>query len=96
MQSAILHDHFFEMKQGKNQIIILYGYEELMLKINFKRRTYGLKCLGKILAYLMSFFLHICDQSVPYFASLEAWIWVVTGQHLDASHLRPNQNDTIY
>ena len=29
---------------------------------------YGLKCLGKIMAYLMSFFLHLCDCSVPYCA----------------------------
>ena len=62
--------------------------------------TYGLKCLGKIMAYLMSFFLNLCDWSVPYCASLEAWNWVVARQHLDASHPRssvwPNQNVTIF
>ena len=61
---------------------------------------YGLKCLGKIMAYLMSFFLHLFDWSVPYCASLEAWYWIVAGQHLNASHPRssvwPNPNITIF
>ena len=36
----------------------------------------------------MSYFLHLCDWSVPYCASLEAWNWIVPGQHLNASHPR--------
>ena len=36
----------------------------------------------------MSDFLHLCDCSVPYCASLEAWNWVGAGQHLDAIHPR--------
>ena len=62
--------------------------------------SYGSKCLGKIMAYLMSFFLHLCDWSVPYCASLEAWYCIVAGQHLNASHPRssvwPNPNITIF
>ena len=61
---------------------------------------YGSKCLGKIMAYLMSFDLYLCDWSVPYCASLEAWYWVVAGQHLNASHPRssvwPNPNITWF
>ena len=48
----------------------------------------------------MSYFLHLCDCSVPYCASLEAWNWVVAGQHLNASHPResvwPNLNVSIF
>ena len=51
---------------------------------------FGLKCLGKIMVYLMSFLLHLCDWSVSYCASLEAWNWVLAGQHLNASHPRPS------
>ena len=32
----------------------------------------------------MSFILQICDLSVPYCASLEAWNWVVAGQQRDS------------
>ena len=34
----------------------------------------------------MSYFLNLCDCSVPYCASLEAWNWVVAGHHINASH----------
>ena len=34
----------------------------------------------------MSYFLHLCDCSVPYCAYLGAWKWVGAGQHLHASH----------
>ena len=48
----------------------------------------------------MSYFLHICDCSLPYCATLEAWNWFVAGQHLNASHpsspVWPNQNVTLY
>ena len=47
---------------------------------------YGTKCVGRIVTKSMSYFLHLCDCSVPYCASLEAWNWFVAGQHLDASH----------
>ena len=46
--------------------------------------SYGSKSLGKIMAYLMTFFLNLCDWSVTYCASLEAWYWIVAGQHLNA------------
>ena len=36
----------------------------------------------------MPYFLYICDCSVPYCAFLEAWNWVIAGQHLNASHPR--------
>ena len=35
-----------------------------------------------------SYFLNLCDCSVPYWASLEACNWVVAGQHINASHPR--------
>ena len=41
--------------------------------------SYGLKCLGKIMAYWISFFLSLCDWSVPYCASLDTWNWIVAG-----------------
>ena len=48
----------------------------------------------------MSYFLNLCDCSVPYCASLEAWNWVVAGQHINASHPRssiwPNPNISIF
>ena len=34
----------------------------------------------------MSYFLNLCDCSVPYCAFLEDWNWVVAGQHINASH----------
>ena len=34
----------------------------------------------------MSYFLNLCDCSVPYCASLDAWNWVVAGQHINARH----------
>ena len=34
------------------------------------------------MAYSMSFFLSLCDCSVPYWASHEAWNWIVAGQNL--------------
>ena len=47
----------------------------------------------------MSYFLHLFDCSVPYSACLEAWNWVVAGQHLNASHpmssFWPNQNISL-
>ena len=48
----------------------------------------------------MSYFLHLCDCSLLYCASLEAWNWVVAGQHLNVSYPRssiwPNQNVSIF
>ena len=48
----------------------------------------------------MSYFLHLCDCSVSYCASLEAWNWFVTGQHVNASHpslsVWPNPNVTFF
>ena len=45
-------------------------------------------------------FFHLCDCSVLYCASLEAWNWFVAQQHLNASHLRSsvwlNQNVTYF
>ena len=47
----------------------------------------------------MSYFLHFCDCSVSYCASLEVWNWVVARQHLNVSHPRssiwPNPNLSI-
>ena len=61
--------------------------------------TYGSQCVGRIVTQSMSYFLYLCDCSVPYCASLEAWNWVVAAQHLNASHPRstvwPNPNVTI-
>ena len=36
----------------------------------------------------MSYFLHLCDSSLPYCATLEVWNWFVAGQHLNASQPR--------
>ena len=48
----------------------------------------------------MSYFLHLCDRSLPYCATLEACNWFVAGQHLNASHPRspdwPNQTVTLF
>ena len=48
----------------------------------------------------MSYFLNLCDCSVPYCASLEAWSWVVAGQHINVSHPRssiwPNPNVSVF
>ena len=48
----------------------------------------------------MSYFLHLCDCSVPYCDFLEAWNCVVAWQHLNASHSRlslwPNPNLSIF
>ena len=61
---------------------------------------YGIKCVGRIVTKSMSYFLHLCDCSVPYCASLEAWNWVGAGQHLHASHPRssvwPIPNVTLF
>ena len=35
-----------------------------------------------------AYFLNICNCGVPFCASLEAWNWVVAGQHLNPSHSR--------
>ena len=60
----------------------------------------GIKCLGRIVTKCMSYFLHLCDSSVPYCASLEAWNWVGAGQHIHASHPRssvwPIPNVTLF
>ena len=62
--------------------------------------TYGIKHVGRKVTKSMSYFLHLCDCSVPYCASLEAWNWVVAWQHLDASHPRssvgPNPNIPVF
>ena len=62
--------------------------------------TYGTKCAGRIVTKSMSYFFHLCDCSLPYCATLEAWNWFVAGQHLNASHPRlpvwPNQNVTLF
>ena len=50
--------------------------------------VYGIKCVGRIVTKSMSYFLHLCDCSVPYCASLQAWNLVGAGQHLHASHHR--------
>ena len=50
--------------------------------------TYGIKCVGRIVTKSMSYFLHLCDYSVPYCASLEAWNWAGAGKQLHASHPR--------
>ena len=64
------------------------------------RNPYGTKCVGRIVTKSMSYFLHLCDCSLPYCATLEAWNWFVAGQHLNASHPRspvwPNQNVTLF
>ena len=44
--------------------------------------AYGSKCAERIVTQSMSYFLYLCDCSVPYCA------WVVAGQHLNASHPR--------
>ena len=48
----------------------------------------------------LSYFLYLCDCSLPYCASLEAWNCVVAGQLLNASHPRstlwPNANKSIF
>ena len=81
-------------------LIMKYVCKFVMFAMYAIYAIYGLKCLGKIIAYLMSFFLLLCDWSVPYCASLEAWNCVVAGQHLDMSHPRssvgPKQNVTIF
>ena len=62
--------------------------------------AYGSYCVGRKVTQSMSYFLYLCDCSVPYCAFLEAWNWVVAGQHLNASHPRssvwPNPNVTIF
>ena len=49
---------------------------------------YGSYCVRRIVAQSMWYFLHLCDCSVLYCAYLEAWNWVVAGQHLNASQPR--------
>ena len=48
----------------------------------------------------MSYFLNLCDCSVLYCASLEAWNWAVAGQQINASPPRssiwPNPNVSIF
>ena len=70
-------------------------FGEKMLIRCFAFFIYGIKCVGRIVTKSMSYFLHLCDCSLPYCATLEAWNWFVAGQHLDASHPRssvwPNQ-----
>jgi hypothetical protein len=51
-------------------------------------RPYGIKCVGRIVTKSMSNFLHLCDCSVPYCASLEAWKWLGAGQHFHVSQPR--------
>ena len=48
--------------------------------------SYGTKCVRRIVTNSMSYFLHLCDFSLPYCANLEAWNWFVAGHHLNASH----------
>ena len=66
----------------------------------FQIASYGTKCVGRIVTKSMSYFLHLCDCSLPYCPTLEAWNWLVAGQHLNASHPRspvlPNQNVTLF
>jgi hypothetical protein len=65
-----------------------------------KQSTYGTKCVGRIVTKSMSNFLHLCDCSLPYCVTLEAWNWFVARQHLNASHPRspiwPTENVTIF
>ena len=82
-----------------------YGHRDLETESalwadSVKTDTYGTKCVGRIVTKSMSYFLHLCDCSLPYCATLEAWNWFEAGQHLDASHPRssvwPNQNVTLF
>ena len=61
---------------------------------------YGTKCGGRIVTKSISYFLHLCDSSLPICATLEAWNCFVAGQHLNASHPRPpvwpNQNVNLF
>ena len=45
---------------------------------------YGTKCVGRIVTKSMSYFLHLCDCSLPYCATLEAW----TGLKLDNTSMQ--------
>ena len=45
----------------------------------FKKYIYGTKFVGRIVTKSMSYFLHLCDCSLPYCATLEAWNWFVAG-----------------
>ena len=62
--------------------------------------TYGTKCVGRIATKSMSYFLHRCDCSLLYCATLEAWNWLVAGKQLNVSNPRspvwPNQNVTLF
>jgi hypothetical protein len=62
--------------------------------------AYGTKCVGRIVTKSMSYFLHLCECSLPYCATLKALKWFVAGQHCNASHPRspvwPNQNVTLF
>ena len=42
--------------------------------------VHGTKCVGRIVTKSMSGFLHLCDCSLSYCATLEAWNWFVAGQ----------------
>ena len=83
-------------------LLTLYGHysKKPVEKKGFHLSLYGINFLGKIMTYLMFFFLHLFDWSVPYYASLEAGNWVSAGQHLVASQPRSsiwlNQNVTIF
>ena len=72
----------------------IYGLKKTHLNIS----SYGTKCVGRIVTKSMSYFLHLCDCSLPYCATLDAWNWFVAGQHLNGSHPRspvcPNPNVT--
>ena len=67
---------------------------------HFASSIYGIKCVGRIVTKSISYFLHFCDCSVLYCASLTAWNWFVAGQHLNWSQPRssvwPNQNITLF
>ena len=62
--------------------------------------SYRTKCVGRIVTKSMCYFLHPCDCSLPYCATLEAGNWFEAVQHLNASHPRspvlPNQNVTLF
>ena len=89
-----------------NQVFFFLRFPKFILNTNMTfllylcDYQYGTKCVGRIVTKSMSYFLNLCDCSLPYCATLEAWNWFVAGQHLNKSHLRspvwPNQNVTFF
>ena len=85
-----IHDNFLSLVLTSLECIVTTNNSNLEkpalhLK-GFFLTLYGTKCVGRIVTKSMSYFLHLCDCSLPYCAILEAWNWFVAGQHLNASH----------